>query len=300
MLKLLAVAIFAAGLSCFSAEARTFGEMFPQQFGALSTDDQALVGKLNFQSGKVKIGGGLAEIDVPDSYYFLDAKDARFVLTQLWGNPENDSSLGMLLPVNTSPLDDGGWAIEMSFDPIGYVSDEDAETYDYDQLLSEIREGQVAENEWRTKNGFDPITIVGWAAAPRYDKAGRKLYWAKELKFGNSPDNTLNYNIRALGRKGVLVLNFIADINALPQVEAVVPEILQIVNFTEGNRYSDFIPGTDTVAAIGIGGLIAGKLAAKAGLLVVLVAFLKKGFVLVLLPLIWLKNKLFGRKTPEA
>jgi hypothetical protein len=58
------------------------------------------------------------------------------------------------------------------------------------------------------------------------------------------------------------------------------------------------------VAAVGIGGLIAGKVAAKAGLLVVLLAFLKKGLVLVLLPLAWVwskvKSKLFGRKPDEA
>ena len=69
-----------------------------------------------------------------------------------------------------------------------------------------------------------------------------------------------------------------------------------MISFTQGNRYSDYLPGTDTVAAVGIGGLIAGKAAAKAGLLVLLLAFLKKGAVLVLLPLFWLKNKLFGRK----
>jgi hypothetical protein len=39
------------------------------------------------------------------------------------------------------------------------------------------------------------------------------LYWARELKFGEQPVNTLNYNIRVLGRKGVLVLNFIANMD---------------------------------------------------------------------------------------
>lgn len=70
-----------------------------------------------------------------------------------------------------------------------------------------------------------------------------------------------------------------------------------MVSFTEGNRYADYVPGVDTMAAVGIGGLIAGKVAAKAGLLIVLLAFLKKGFILLLLPLFWLKNKFFGKRT---
>ena len=42
------------------------------------------------------------------------------------------------------------------------------------------------------------------------------------------------------------------------------------VEFDDGNRYSDFNPDIDTVAAYGIGGLIAGKLAAKAGIFALL------------------------------
>ena len=85
-------------------------------------------------------------------------------------------------------------------------------------------------------------------------------------------------------------LQHIAD-----QVRAAAPDLLAMTEFTEGNRYSDFKPGVDKVAAVGIGGLIAGKVLAKTGLLVMLMAFLKKGFILLLLPLFWLKSAIFGR-----
>ncbi|WP_428548305.1 DUF2167 domain-containing protein [Profundibacter sp.] len=58
---------------------------------------------------------------------------------------------------------------------------------------------------------------------------------------------------------------------------------------------SDFKPSIDKVAAVGIGGLIAGKVLAKTGLIAVALIFLKKFFFLLLIPLYWLKN-LFGRK----
>jgi uncharacterized membrane-anchored protein len=92
-------------------------------------------------------------------------------------------------------------------------------------------------------------------------------------------------------------VNFIAGIQALPEVEAAVPSVLRMVNFTEGNRYADFNPSTDAVAAVGLGGLIAGGiLAKKAGLLVLLLALLKKGGFLLLIPLFWLKNLFTGRR----
>ena len=47
------------------------------------------------------------------------------------------------------------------------------------------------------------------------------------------------------------------------------------INFEEGNRYSDFDPGIDKIAALGIGGLIAGKVLAKAGFFVLILKFWK-------------------------
>src|SRR5690606_35640129 len=105
----------------------------------------------------------------------------------------------------------------------------------------------------------------GWAAPPRYDAAAKKLYWAKEIKFGDSTEHTLNYNIRLLGRRGVLVLNVVAGMNQLKIVEATTPEILAAVNFQEGHRYADFREGTDKVATYGLAALVAGGVAAKAG-----------------------------------
>ena len=108
--------------------------------------------------------------------------------------------------------------------------------------------------------------MIGWAAPPRYDRAAHKLYWAKELSFGGEPEHTLNYDIRALGRRGVLSLNAVASMGQLQAIEKDMLEALSFVEFTEGHRYGDYVAGMDKVAAYGIGALIAGKLAAKAGL----------------------------------
>lgn len=293
MLKLL-LSVAASFLLAGSVFAKTLDEMFPGIANELNDEAIALLSSLDFKQGEITIGDGLAKLELTDEFYFLDAEDADFVLTELWGNPPGNTSLGMVFPVDATPIHDT-WGIEISFDDIGYVSDDDAGNYDYDDLLATMQQDTRDENKWRRENNYGGIELVGWAAPPHYDAVERKLYWAKELQFEGEDSATLNYNIRILGRKGVLVVNFIAAMDHLDEVSNVAPTILALTNFTDGNRYADFDSSIDTVAAVGIGGLIAGKVLAKTGLLAVGLIFFKKFFFLLLIPLFWVKS-LFSRR----
>ncbi len=145
--------------------------------------------------------------------------------------------------------------------------------------------------------GYEPIELIGWAAAPHYDSQTHKMYWAQEIKFGADEVNTLNYNIRVLGRKGVLVLNFIAAMDQKQLIESKLDSVLALAEFDQGSTYSDFDSSTDKMAAYGLGGaLVAGKVAAKTGFLAAALIFLKKfGLVLVVGVGAFFK-KLFKRK----
>ena len=136
------------------------------------------------------------------------------------------------------------------------MKDDDATKINYDDLLKEMRAGTKASSAEREKQGYPSIELVGWATPPRYDAAAKKMYWAKELKFGDSPENTLNYDIRVLGRRGVLVLSAVAGISQLADIEAATPMLLGAVDFQEGHRYTDFKPGTDKVATYGLAALV--------------------------------------------
>ena len=223
--------------------------------------------KLAYKTGTVQLSGGMATIKLPGSFRYLDEQDSRRVLVA-WGNPPESAQdvLGMLVPSDTSPLSEDGWAIVITYDEDGYVSDEDAKTLNFDKMLSEMQEQTTETNKLREKEGFEPVMLVGWAEPPHYDAAAHKLYWAKELKFGESKDHTLNYAIRILGRRGVLQLNAVSSIGQLAAVKEGTPDVLGAVEFNEGHRYTDYLPGTDKAAAYGIGGLILGGAAAKAGL----------------------------------
>ena len=223
--------------------------------------------KLAYKTGTVQLSGGMATIKLPDSFRYLDEQDSRKLLVA-WGNPPESAQdvLGMLVPSKISPLSEDGWAIVITYDEDGYVSDDDAKTLNFDKMLSEMQEQTTETNALREKEGFEPVMLVGWAEPPHYDATAHKLYWAKELKFGSSQDHTLNYAIRILGRRGVLQLNAVSSIGQLAAVKEGTPDVLAAVEFNEGHRYADYLPGTDKAAAYGIGGLILGGAAAKAGL----------------------------------
>ena len=258
---------------------------------------QAFLASLNPQTGTIELPGGLAKLEVPETFYYLSPEDSKRVLEEAWGNPPDDElGLGMLFPARYSPLDADAWGVTIDYSDEGYVSDEDAADIDYKDLLEGMQEDTREYSAFREKNGYEPIALIGWAETPYYDAITHKLYWAKELKFGDSDENTLNYNVRVLGREGYLVLNFIAGMNQLSEVSNARDEVLAMAEFTDGNLYSQFDPDYDKIAAYGIGGLVAGKVLAKTGMLAAGLLLLKKFWFVLLIPLVALK-KLFARKS---
>jgi len=260
---------------------------------------QQIWDSLDRQQGSVTLPNGVATLNIPDNFYYLGPKDTETVLVEVWGNPPGagSDSQGMLFPADVTPFDENSWGVTIDYEQDGYVSDADADQIDYDELLSDMQASTREDSEQRVQQGYEPIQLVGWAAMPFYDQQSHKLHWAQELKFGDTELNTLNYNIRVLGRKGVLVLNFIAGMDQKALIDANIDTVLALAEFDQGSRYEDFDPDLDEVAAYGIGALVAGKVAAKVGLFAAALVFLKKFGVLILIGLGLLGRKLFQRKT---
>ncbi|MBN8692042.1 MAG: DUF2167 domain-containing protein [Bacteroidetes bacterium] len=254
-----------------------------------------------YQTGEILLDGGMAKIKTPKGLKFLDAKQSKTVLVDLWGNPNADGIIGMLFPEKYTPLDSNSWAFTISFDEMGFVEDDDAEDMDYAELLETMKKETLENSAEREKNGYERIELIGWASAPFYDKERKVLHWAKELKFGESTINTLNYDVRALGRKGVLSMNAVGSIHSLPEVKPVINYLLSSVEFTEGNRYKDFNPEIDQVAAWTVGGLVAGKVLAKVGFFALLLKYSKLIFIGIAAAAAgiwkWIKNR--GEKKEE-
>ena len=258
----------------------------------------AMAATLKPRQGAIVLGNNLATLNVPDGFGYLDATQSTTLLQKIWGNPPGEPPLGMLVPKGFTPFSDHSWAVTIRFEDEGYVKDDDADKINYVELLQQMQDSAKAASEERVKQGYSPVSLVGWATPPRYDKAAKKLYWAKELKFGGGAENTLNYNIRILGRRGYLVLNAIGGMRELPVIEKETPQILSMVEFNQGHRYGDFVASTDKVATYGIAGLVAGGIAAKLGLfkgLWVLLLGAKKLLIVLVVGAVALVGKLFNR-----
>jgi uncharacterized membrane-anchored protein len=227
-------------------------------------------------AGKVIDLGGMGKMTIPKGFKYLTGAQSKQVLEDVWGNPPSEAPLGMLFQENSSPLDSvSSWAFVIQYDPIGYVKDEDADEVDYTELLDQMQKETEEENEERKKLGYTPVSLVGWASPPFYDKSRKTLHWAKNLKFNGSPNNTLNYDVRILGRKGIFSLNAVGSMAELPQIKPTINNVIASVSFAEGNRYQDYDSNLDEVAAVGIGGLVAGKILAKVGFFALLAKFWK-------------------------
>lgn len=240
----------------------------------------SLNASFHYQTGRVNLPGNLGVIDVPTGMRFLDSAQTHFVLIRLWGNPpsETASTLGLLLPGTSGPADTEAWAFVVKYAEMGHVKDDDADDIAYDDLLKEMQQETRDENAARAAAGYEPVALLGWASPPYYDKEHHVLHWAKTLRFGldsTAANQTLNYDVRVLGRKGVLSLVAVGSPAQLPEIKTQIPNLISRTHFADGLEYADFDPGMDEVAAYSLGGLVAGKVLAKVGFFALILKFWK-------------------------
>ncbi|WP_426189929.1 DUF2167 domain-containing protein [Massilia sp. DWR3-1-1] len=255
-----------------------------QEAAAPAMDKDAFLASLHFQEGTIALPGKIATLQLPASFRYLPPADASRLLA-MWGNPPDASTLGMIVPAAPGVLSEGGWAVVVTYDKDGHIKDDDADSINYDSLLKDMQASIDDGNAERKKQGYAGMRLQGWAERPSYDKASHKMYWAKQIRFDDSAHDTLNYNVRVLGREGVLVLNAVADAGQISQIKQDMRTVTGFTEFTAGNRYADFDSKTDKVAEYGLAALVAGGVAAKLGmfgkLFALLLAFKKIIFVAV-------------------
>ncbi|WP_449468367.1 DUF2167 domain-containing protein [Stenotrophomonas humi] len=260
---------------------------------------EQFVQSLHFRSGQIDVPEAKAHFNLDNEFRYLDKADARRVLEDMWGNPPDDSVLGLIVPRSPALTADDSWAVVVTYSDDGYVSDEDAHKIDYDELLSDMQGNIRDANPEREKAGYGTLDLIGWAVPPRYDAASKKLHWARELAFNDTPKHVLNYDIRVLGRQGYLSLNAVSSMSEVGMVREGMGRLLPMTEFNEGARYADHNPSTDKVAAYGVATLIGGGLAAKAGLFAKIGLLLAKFWKLLLIGVLFLGGsigKLFGGK----
>jgi uncharacterized membrane-anchored protein len=239
-----------------------------------ASEQQEAPPELHYRTGEIVLPNKVATLHLNGDYRYLDPKETEKMLVA-WGNPPEaaQGTEGAVVPTAVDPFEDGGWAVVLSYMDDGHVDDSDARKIDYKELMSDMKKSTRDDNEEREKAGYGKVELVGWATEPRYDAGTHKMYWAKELDFGGS-QHTLNYDVRVLGREGVLSMNAVAGMNQLTSIQRDMTQLQGLADFNQGFRYEEYDKSTDKLAAYGLGALVAGGVAAKMGLFAKLVTIL--------------------------
>lgn len=249
------------------------------QESELSYEEQELLMQLQAdsisgQTGVVNLPSAHCTLNVPEGFIFLDAQSTKHLLVDYWDNPTEklNGVLGTMVKSDAGIFYNVETAYVISYDNCGYVSDEDAASIDYNALLKDMQEGIKEEN--KNNPTGQKWELVGWGWQPTYDNQKKVLAWSKHYRIDDE-NEVINYDVRVLGKAGFVVITAVASPEAKNQLMADNAAIVNSVMYDKGYKYSDFNPDTDHVAEWTIGGLIAGKVLAKAGFWAVLAKFSK-------------------------
>jgi uncharacterized membrane-anchored protein len=253
---------------------------------------------LNWIKGPAKADmKGIAGIDVPKDYMFVDGDGAR-KLMEAMGNFTSGSEVGLLAPTGMV------WFAIFRFSDDGYVKDDDKDKLNADKILRSIREGTESANAERKRRGWATMKVVGWQQPPSYNETTHNLEWAV---IGESEgERVVNYNTRILGRRGVMEVKLVVGSEELEANLAAYKQLLGAFDYKSGERYAEYKQG-DKLAQYGLTALVAGgavAVAAKTGLLATIILFFKKGWKLVIIGLVavgaLVKRVIFGRSDRQT
>jgi uncharacterized membrane-anchored protein len=223
---------------------------------------------------------------------YLDAKGTNRFLALTGNLPEEDSY--------TIADKDSGWFAVYTFADMGYVKDDEA--IDAAALLQQMKDGDAAQNEARREQGLEPLTTIGWAVPPHYDKATKNLEYGVTL--ASPTGQNINYHLRILGRRGVMDAALVTSAATLQSDLAEFRAVNKGFAFTTDEGYSAFKDG-DKVSEYGLAALVTGGAAAAAlkgglfkGLLIFLGTFWKLIAAAVVGGAVALR-KFFGGKADE-
>jgi uncharacterized membrane-anchored protein len=230
---------------------------------------------------RVDVGESLAEVKLPETVAFADGNDTRKLLEAM-GNITHGSEQGIIAP----KADGEDWFIVFDWHPVGYVKDEEKDQIDADALFKSISENTERSNEERKKRGMPALHVVRWADPPRYDATTHNLTWALVGR-NDGGKESVNYNVRVLGREGVMSVTLVDEPQNLAKTKPQVDAVLAAFSYKLGKRYAEWVPG-DKVAEYGLTALVAagaGAAAVKLGLFAMLGKFLAKSAKLVVVGL---------------
>ena len=167
---------------------------------------------------------------------------------------------------------------------------------DSQAILQSIKEATEEANKMRIERGFLPLNVIGWYEEPHYDADSHNLVWTVLCEEADTQIQLVNYNIRLLGRHGVMPVILVSDPATLATTRVYLDDIIAHFSWKQGKNYAEWVSG-DKVAEIGLTALIVGgAAAAAAGLLGKIWKFLVAGIAALVAAIGGLIRRLRGKR----
>lgn len=247
-----------------------------------------------FESGSYVLAKSNSSLQMPEGLWLLRGEAAeRFMFL----------SQGTEFPEMEAVVVDFETLAGVYFDYFdeGYVTLDDWEELDPDELLEEIIDATEEANIEAREYGFADLHVKGWLVEPTLDRPNNSAYWALEAV--QSGEVVVNAISLKLGRKGYEILTWVGSASQYFGSDDLMETMLDGYTYDPGYRYADYSIG-DNLAGIGIAALVAVTAGATSkagkGIFAVILAFLTKFIwipIIVAATAVWAgARRLFGAK----
>lgn len=253
----------------------------------------------NAKTGTVHFSECHASISVPEGFVFLNKEEAKHLLVDYWNNPEDHVSnlLGVLVPNTAKAYFQVSVAYVIQYDNCGYIKDDDANSVDYSEMLKEIQKEERKINQNLPED--QRLSTLRWEFPPKYMRGSHVLVWAKHLGQIGGGGDVVNYDMRILGKDGLVSLMAVIDPSDSQDVKDLEQFIINSLQFDNGYAYADFDESRDHVSDWTIGGLVAGSILAKSGFFAKIGVFLLKFWKIIAVAVAGIGSALFKKKKKE-
>ena len=232
---------------------------------------------------------------VKDEAMIQGKKDVNQYTWWSFGQPAEKDDIAIIRGFGSK-----GYSFYLAYNNEGYISLDDWKKVDPDNLMNQLRETAKNSVEYYKSQNLDYAKNIDWIFKPTLNEELKTVSYSYKVIWSDN-NVTMEAKNLTLGKKGyissIFVTNFSENLN-LENEASYAKDFANTIIFDEGYRHSDYKSG-DKVAAMGIGGLVAGSLGvkalAKAG---VFAKFLKFGWIL-LAPLLLFVGKFSGSGKAE-
>lgn len=144
--------------------------------------------------------------------------------------------------------------VNFEYGDVGYVTLDDWEEVDAEELLEHmVEEGEKANKE-RRKNGLPSVKTKGWVKKPTLMRNNNSVIWAIETI--QSGDHYINEITLNLGRRGFERITRVGTLEQYYNQSETTEALIDGHEFDSGYKFADYSSG-DKLAGFGIASLVA-------------------------------------------